>query len=265
MIINSTIIFDLVKNNKRKSESLFPKLIEKLVKASINKNGYIRFPSGDAIFTPGADGILSNVISTSCFVPSGNSFWEIGTNGDALGKIKGNYEKRKIEEKGLKKEEYSYVSVTSAIINSTDKQSFCDQESLSGPFKAVLVIDANDISSWMEHHIEICIWFLQQYDKKIEGYDIILVKDEWDYISNSTTPALTSNTFLLGNESNAEKFLDDINTQKKNKIYTISSQYYGREHAYCFCVAALLSTNNDNITDNGRCRLYRKLFCKAYT
>ena len=249
MIITSTMICELVKKNKKKSESIFPKLIEKLIKASVNKNGYIRFPSGDAVFTPGADGILTDIKSTNSFVPDGNSFWEIGTNGGAIEKIKTDYEKRETEGKGLNKADYSYIAVTSGIIDSTKKQAFCDEKSKSGPFKKVYIIDANDLETWLGQHIDVSIWLLQEYNKSIDDYDIVLLRNEWEQIANSTSPALTTGLFALGNESKAIKFVKDIQEQKSNKIYTISSPHYGKDHAYYFCMAAILSSGDDNIID----------------
>ena len=214
MIINSTTLLDLVKENKKLSETIFPKLIARLISASVNRNGYTRFPGGDSVFTPGVDGVLKDVVSSNEFVPEGNSIWEIGTNKNAINKIESDYEKRVAEDKGLNKAEYTYVAAVSAILNSTDKQAFCDKQTQDGPFKKVCIVDANDIALWLERHVDIEIWLLNQYGKKVEDYGFCLLEDEWSHIAGCTTPNLTYELFKLSNESKAEKFIQDIKEQK---------------------------------------------------
>lgn len=277
MIIKSTTIKNLVSENTRLSQGLFPELISMLVKASVNKNGYIRFPSGDAIFTTGVDGILQDIQSDNYYVPQGNSVWELGTNKDGLSKIKKDYNDRKKTKKKKKnatlldelvKSEYSYVAVTSSILDSSDKQAFCDNASKDNVFKKVYVLDANDISSWLEQHIEVAIWFLKQYGKDISDYDILLLKDEWDNISSSTSPSLTFNVFKVGNGANSDKLINDIKSQRENKIYNITSQYYGRDFSYFFTIASLMSSSDYSIIDrciivNSQSALnYINAFCK---
>ena len=267
MIINSTTLIDLVKENKKLSETLFPKLIARLISASVNSNGYTRFPSGDAVFTPGVDGVLQDVKSCNKFVPEGNSIWEIGTNKSAIDKIESDYNKRALEDRGLNKAEYTYIAVVSSILNSTDKQAFCDNQTKDGPFKKVCIIDANDIASWLERHVDIEIWLLKQYGKKVEEYGVCLLKDEWMRIAGCATPNLTFEIFKLSNESKAEKFIQDIKEQKENKIYTISSQYYGKNYACSFGIAAMLSSEDNSLIE--RCLIvnsqdalnYVSVFC----
>ena len=249
MIISSTKLCELVKEQKTKAAIVFPELIERLIKASVNKAGYIRFPSGDAVFTPGADGLLKGIISSNGFVPEGDSFWEIGTNQNALKKIRTDYNKRIKTTNGLNLSDYTYIAVTPFVLDSTKKQSLCDKWTKDGFFKKVLIFDANDLESWLKCHVEVCIWFLQECGRQIGNYGIVLPKDELEMISDGTSPSLQYKVFLLGNESYATKLFEDIQGQTKNEIYTISSPFYGREHAYYFCLAAILHSGDGSLID----------------
>lgn len=91
-IISSTQFQDLMKTDKRMSEGLFPDLIRRLVKNTCADDCYFAFPNGDAVYTPGWDGIVKNNQKINRFVPIGNSVWELGTNRNSLNKIKTDYE-----------------------------------------------------------------------------------------------------------------------------------------------------------------------------
>ena len=73
-VITATKLSQLFKDNARRGQEFFPELIKKLIVASVNKVGYIRFPSGDAIYNIGFDGIVKDINVESRFVPLGNSF-----------------------------------------------------------------------------------------------------------------------------------------------------------------------------------------------
>ena len=91
-IVTSVKLNKLVLENLRTAPGIFPELIRKLIRRSINRNGYIHFPSGDAIFTPGWDGTVLGITEANRYVPEGNSIWEIGTDKKALKKIEDEFE-----------------------------------------------------------------------------------------------------------------------------------------------------------------------------
>lgn len=67
--------------DSKSAESRFPHIVKNLICAVINPDK-IRFPSGDAIWVPGFDGVLANG-EKNRFVPYGLSVWEVGTNSDS--------------------------------------------------------------------------------------------------------------------------------------------------------------------------------------
>ncbi len=254
MIINSTQLVDLIKSNKRKFEDKFPELIQKLIRNTLNNNIHTHFPSNDAIFTPGWDGFVENNTDEYRYVPFGNSIFELGAKKEGIrgiSKIRSDYKKRKEEKDRIDKSQYTYIAVTSSILNSTTKQSFCENATKDSVFKKVEIIDANDICDWLENHIDICIWLLQQVgrEKELKAYDIELLTEEWKHISECTSPCLTCGLFTVGNAGLATKLIQDIENIKQNNIITISSNYYGRDYSFYFGVAAIISSKKKEIIE----------------
>lgn len=238
-IISSTQFQDLMKTDKRMSEGLFPDLIRRLVKNTCADDCYFAFPNGDAVYTPGWDGIVKNNQKINRFVPIGNSVWELGTNRNSLNKIKTDYEKRKNEQSEVNKSEYTYVVVTTGIINSDKKEAIHNTILKDGIFKEGRILDANDLEAWLEDHLNVAIWLLNEKGKKIEISDIALIDNEWREIIEDCTIPLNSEIFLVGNEANSDKLKQDISTKRDTNIYNISSPY-GNEYAYCFTLATII-------------------------
>lgn len=59
MLITGEHFLDLVKKNKKLSETIIPELIHRLVRETINTGAYTHFPANDDVFTPGFDGIVT--------------------------------------------------------------------------------------------------------------------------------------------------------------------------------------------------------------
>lgn len=252
MLITAQRFVDLVKKNKKLSENIIPNLIHRLIRETITNVTYSRFPSYDDVFAPGVDGLVKGNTTLHRFLPTGDLYFEIGTNTDcykSISKINSDYQKRKNDNSIVDKKNYTYIAITTSILNSTNKQTKCDEYIKENIFKNVLILDAIDITNWMEEHINICIWFLQNYGEKIDDYDISLVSNEWEKISKVTIPNLTNDLFIAGNESNSKKLIEDLKETQTNKIFTIASEHYGRDFAYAFCISSLMNSKFDELIE----------------
>lgn len=243
-LIETGYFTDLLKSNKKKAETIFPELLRRLIRISCNIDTYTCFPNGDAIFTPGLDGIVRENKVQHRYIPIGKSIWELGTNVNSLQKVKNDYTKRKCEPIDINKSEYAYVAVSASIISVTKKECFCATAKNDKIFKDVVLLDANDITDWMGEHIDISIWFLQEFGKDIHQYDIALVENEWKTMVCGTKPLLNYDIFLVGNEANSLKFIEDIASQRDTHNYVIASAYFGSEYAFIFAVASICKAEN---------------------
>lgn len=248
-IISSGQIKNLIQSNKKKAESIFPELIRRLIRKTCNINGYTHFPSGDAIYTTGWDGIVKNNTIVSRFIPTGNSIWELGTKTNGIKKVKEDYNKRKNEKAEVDKSTFYYVAVSSAIIDTTKKEEFCKVVKTDAVFKDGFIIDANDIEEWLEDNIEVAIWLLNVFGKDIGAYDITFIPDEWQEIIDECSITLNPDIFLVGNEANSQKFLNDLSGKRDTTIYNISSPFLGNEYAYYFALASIKQLAEESLQD----------------
>ena len=248
-LISSVQFRDLIRSNKKQAEAIFPELIRRLIRKTCNIDCYALFPNGDAIYTTGLDGTVKNNTVKSRFVPLNNSFWELGTNKDGIAKIKSDYEKRKKNITEFDKSAFTYVAVTSNILDTISKEEFCTKIKTDAIFKDGIIIDANDIEEWLEENIEEAIWLLNVFGKDIGAYDIASISDEWEYVRDECSIELKPDIFLVGNETNSKKFINDISTKRDTSIYNIASPFLGNEYAYYFALASIKQLAKENLQD----------------
>lgn len=248
IINDGKALVNIFRISDRKTQDLFPLLLEKLIKASCNKNTYTCFPSGSAIFTPGFDGVVENAPKGFTYVPSGRSVWEAGSNAISLTKVKNDYEKRKNNKFITQKRKTSFVLVSSSILDQTKKLEKIKSFNKDKVFKKVIILDANDLANWLSEHLEISIWLLREFGADIKEYGIKSINDEWLRIARSTVVELPLSIFVCGNESESTKFIEDIKTSDFG-VYSFSSSFYGKQHAYYFIISSLLRTKDYSLLD----------------
>lgn len=78
---------------KEPAKGLLPELVRRLIQASADGLGDVRFPSGESTFRPGADGLLQ-AMGSPPYVPPGVSLWELSTEKQPHQKAKDDIEKR---------------------------------------------------------------------------------------------------------------------------------------------------------------------------
>ena len=234
-LITSSILKSFTLKQKRKMEELFPELIKRLIINSCPNRDYLRIPSGDDIWAPGFDGIVS-VDSRSTFVNEGQSVWEFGTSSDSLKKINSDYKKRTANLQGIVPEETSFY----LVIPKVWKYSESIHEwvsSHSNNWKSVRVYDASVICDWLNTEPTVCAWFLEQFSEKhADGFST--VQAAWDHFSNLTSPALSSTLFTIGRTEIIQEF---SNRLEQKSCPVRADTFYD---ACGFCLCALLQDEN---------------------
>ena len=249
-LISAHYFKDLIQNDKRKSESLFPQLIRKLALAS-TINAEINCPYGDDIQTKGFDcTIIHNENNDKTNpIPFGDTIIEIGTNGQSLRKIKGDYEKRK-KEKLDNKNNYNLILITSSVLNNTTKLETSKKFANEGIYKSVKILDANDIVVWIQKHLDIALWFLNHYGKNFSKHGILSLREAWSQISDVTTTALSTNLFITDNENIANNLKNELKDNNITKSIYINSPFYGKKHALYFTIASIIYTKDNDLIEN---------------
>lgn len=237
-IITSQIFSNLFKDNKRKGQEVFPELIKRLIIATVNNNAGIRFPSGDSIWTPGFDGIITNITNVSCYVPIGNSLWEMGTNIGYMRKINDDYQKRTQEGVSFDKSEYSFMLCTPYIWSGTGDKSLLNWESEKNnlsAWKNVKIIDGEIITDWLNKNVEVALWLLKEFEKNID-LEMDIFSSKYKNMSEITKPILNSEIMLCSNNDNADKFLESISLMNSG-IFILRSPI-SFEHTLYFVIGS---------------------------
>src|SRR5215208_874547 len=98
-------------SNRREAPSLLPRVIRRLVHATLERVDRVGFPADEGVQLGGYDGVV-RVGEGNAFVPEGTSVWELGTNRNVKAKADEDYEKRRADPLGLDPSGTSFVFVT---------------------------------------------------------------------------------------------------------------------------------------------------------
>lgn len=211
-LINSKLLQNLIEENKKEMEGLFPELIKRLIVSSCKKISSIRIPSLDDVWAPGFDGIISCDEQTT-YVNSGDSVWEFGTNEDTLKKINADFEKRDKNALGINKPETSFYIVVPYVWAYNNQGFSISQWELShkGEWKTVKVYDAPIICDWLNSEPGVCAWLFNQINRE-DFYDFSTVSSAWEKLCNYTNPPFSSSMFLSEREKEIDIFRERVNS-----------------------------------------------------
>ena len=209
-IISTKMINEILINNKKDFEALFPELIKRLIISSLDYKN-IRIPSHDDIWARGFDGDVE-VLSENPFLNIGNNVIEIGTDSIPIAKINSDYEKRKNNSLGKKKKDTHFVLITPFVwsykisidqwINQRKKE-----------WKSIKIFDGIVICDWLNSQPNVLCWFLERYSNtKLDFYS---VDNYWDIFSNKSDPILSVDLFLNERESACETLFSKLFNHKE--------------------------------------------------
>lgn len=239
--LSASKISQLFKEKARVGQNLFPELVKKLIVASVNKPGYIRFPSGDLVWNAGFDGIITDVKTDSRFVPNGNSFWEMGTNANPLKKLNEDFTKRIADKKS------TFVFCTPYLFTKPNEAiEWQKQNKKQKLWKDILLFDVIVLEDWLEEHIEIAFWLLKEFGENVPNNGIRLLQDEAQKIYELTKPNIINDFLVCSNTDNSKRLVDELTASTINRIVTIKSPI-SLEHGYFFTIGAIQSSNNESV------------------
>lgn len=90
--------------------------------------------------------------------------WECGTNRDYKAKVTEDYKKRTEEPTHLEKSEYTFILCTPFVFDASfsDLQNEMQKDEI---WKNVKIYDATILTDWLNNHIEVIIWLLNEFSK----------------------------------------------------------------------------------------------------
>lgn len=189
----------------RDAQGLLPILVRRLI-AATSKTTALTMPGGDSVGEPGWDGVV-DVSEGSAWVPVSGSRWEMGCSGDVLNKARTDFKKRTEEVSMAEAAGLVFVFVTPRRWR--NKQAWIDAASKDGPWKAVVVLDADDLEAWLENAPSVTLWFGEQLG--LSGSGIESVSHVWENWRSQTRIPLTATALYSGREQARANFRDVLN------------------------------------------------------
>lgn len=216
--------------NRRDAQGFIPKLLRRLVRATVRRIERIGFPAEEAVQLGGWDGTLK-VEEGNEFVPAGQSVWEFGTNRGVKGKADKDYGKRKADPLGLKPEETTYIFVTPRRWGG--KGDWVSERQSEGVWREVRAYDADDLEEWLELAPGVHIWLSTLLGKRPEGVGDL--SDFWLDWSEATAPSFSPELMISGRTKQADR----LRAWLCELPSSITVQAEAREDALAFFTAAL--------------------------
>jgi hypothetical protein len=186
--------------NRRDAQELLPRVLRRLVHATVRRALRVGFPAGDAVQLAGWDGIVA-VEEGTPFVPHGVSAWELGVNRDVKGKADKDYETRGGNPRGIDPATSTFVFVTPRLW--MGKAEWVVTRQGEGIWREVRAYDADDLEAWLELAPAVYVWFSILAGKHPEhATDLGTAWEDW---AGVTRPPTTAGLVLSGRGEIAEK------------------------------------------------------------
>lgn len=194
---------------KEPAKGLLPWLVRRLIQASADGVGDVRFPSGESTFRPGADGLLQ-AMGSPPYVPAGVSLWELSTEKHPHKKAKRDIEKRSKSDArdaylDHKRADITYVALSLRRWHGErgqDRDQFEGHYRGLGIWKDVKIIDADDLENWLDRSPSVRAWLARKM--QIVSGDMKDLEAYWDDYSQGVTPAMSEKLLLLNRREKAE-------------------------------------------------------------
>lgn len=231
---------------KEPAKGLLPELVRRLIQASADGVGDVRFPSGESTFRPGADGLLQ-AMGSPPYVPSGVSLWELSTEKQPHQKAKDDIEKRSKSEArdaylDHKRADITYVALSLRRWHGEkgqDRDQFESHYRGLGVWKDVKIIDADDLENWLDRSPSVSAWLARKM--QIVSEDMKGIEAYWDDYSQGIAPVMSEKLLLLNRKEKAEAL---VQTGLGGGVIRVKAD--SPNEAAAFVAAAILSLPSED-------------------
>lgn len=212
----------------KECQQLLPELIKRLIDSSVSNINKLSFPSGDATFLPGWDGIV-NCNEVIDLVPAGISLWECGTTDSVKSKIDNDFNKRDINPLGYDKNTSTFVFVTPRIWSGAEEWLGTHGDG----WKHIVIYTAIELESWIEKNPSVGIWLAWKL-RKLPSNGYILPEMFWERWAQGRDFKLPYEILLHGRDEVREKVVNTC----RNKGHIIL-QSLSQSEGIAFAIASL--------------------------
>jgi len=135
--------------NRRGAQEMLPRVLRRLVHATVARVERIGFPAEEGVQLGGWDEVV-RVETGNAFVPDSDSVWEMGSNRNVKGKADGEYRKRSLNPVGFEPADTTFIFVTPQRWR--DKEYRANDRRAEKLWRDVRAYDAHDLASWLAGH-----------------------------------------------------------------------------------------------------------------
>ena len=218
----------------KECQQLLPELIKRLIDTSVSNVDRISFPSGDATFLPGWDGIVSCDENID-IVPAGISLWECGADDGISRKINRDFKKRDDNPLGYDKKESTFVFVTPRIWKGAEKW----RQTHGDGWKKVVVYTAIELERWIDKNPTIGMWLASML-RKLPSVGCKLPELFWDKWAQGKSFKLPIEIILHGRSEVQNKVIETC-----LKGGSIILQSLTQDEGIAFAIATLMANKTD--------------------
>lgn len=217
-------------NSQLESRSLLPVLLRKLIHSTGSNLSLVNIPGYDNGQRKGSDGFVKAGTATP-WIPEGESYWEFGTDKKVSSKAEMDYNARLTSVDSTIRANSTFVFVTPR--NWSGNKTWESQKNKAGDWKAVRVFDASDLEQWLEQSIATQVWFAEQLNLPVSGYQTL--ETGWNRWANASEPPLTSAIFTSSIAASRDLFKAWINNSP-SRPFIVSADSKGEALAFLSCL-----------------------------
>ena len=179
---------------------VLPELVRRLILATTPLPEFLDMPSGSSVRMPGWDGLLS-VSEGNPWLPAGASAWEFSCEKGPKGKANRDYEKRKKNPQGEIASQNTFVFATARRFRG--KKAWMNNRQQEGHWGGVRVLDADDLTAWLEQAPAVAGWFARKIGKLPET-GVVPLDEWWEEWSSATQPQIIPELVIAGRSAEVD-------------------------------------------------------------
>ena len=220
----------------RESQGIIPELVYLLIKQSVSDISECRIPYGDAVNQPGMDGVVDCKTGFLEFVPSGKSYWEIGTGKDPQEKASSDFQKRTEELSDEERANSTFVFATprSAEANGWDepKQRAWIKRQQGKGWKRIIIIDGVKLADWLREFPVISRWIAAKIGILSNLSGVITPLEHWNL-----TQSKFENSNLIQSQFNGLALPPELFISSRDKACSALKTIFSGETKKLFIIA----------------------------
>ena len=235
--------------SRRDSQAVIPELVYLLVKQSISQVSVCRIPYGDAVNQRGWDGLVQSEEAFLEFVPSGISYWEIGTGADPQAKATTEFKKRTKKLSDKEKSQSTFVFVTPRAAGADGwnepKQTAWLKRRKDKGWGRIRIIDGVKLADWLREFPAIGRWLAKRIGLTSSLAGLETPAEHWEdllSLGDSSDPPMPARIFTAGRE-NACSALQALFEGKSQRLIVFAES----ESDVADFVAAYLALLDDDV------------------